>query len=103
MQKPEFIGAFQIAADRNQDIDKVKQSLINAGYDIQDVEDSALAFSQGMTKPVAKPLPALMSMLQAPSVSAIKEMPKYLLIAIIASAAIVLGLIGYVAYRLLSG
>jgi hypothetical protein len=56
-----------------------------------------------MTKPVAKPLPALMSMLQAPSVSAIKEMPRYLLIAIIASAAIVLGLIGYVVYRLLSG
>ena len=47
MQKPDIIGAFKVAAQRNQGLDAVKRSLIAAGYDVQDVEDSALAFSQG--------------------------------------------------------
>jgi len=141
MQKPDIIGAFKVAAQRNQGLDAVKRSLIAAGYDAQDVEDSALAFSQGQVRPAAKPLPSQASAapaqpakslwqrllpaktpaitaplatptaktLTAPEISAApeqqekKEMPKYLIIAIISSVVVVLGLLGYVVYKIIAG
>ena len=139
MQKPDIIGAFKVAAQRNQSLDAVKRSLIAAGYDVQDVEDSALAFSQGQVRPAAKPLPSqafaapvqpakslwqrllpaktpaitaplkTSQALTAPEISAApeqqekKEMPKYLIIAIISSVVVVLGLLGYVVYKIIAG
>lgn len=140
MQKPDIIGAFKVAAQRNENLDAVKRSLIAAGYDVQDVEDSALAFSQGQVRPAAKPLPSQVSAtlaqpakslwqrllpaktpaittplktpaqaITAQEISAVpeqqekKEMPKYLIIAIISSVVVVLGLLGYVVYKIIAG
>jgi len=143
MQKPDIIGAFKLASQRNENLDAVKRSLIAAGYDVQDVEDSALAFSQGQIKPVVKQLPSqtpgqpaaqpAKSLLkrffpakpstpmqtptqtkpsEPPAMQAAqpvqeqqeqKSMPKYLVIAIISSAVIVVGLLGYVIYKIIVG
>lgn len=92
MQKPELIGAFKIGTQKGHSVEEIKHSLANAGYPIQDIEDSALAFSQGLTKPTPKPLP----------VTPKAKTPTYLVIAIIVSAIIVLGLLGFVIYKILS-
>ena len=136
MQKPDIIGAFKIASQKNENLDAVKRSLIAAGYDIQDVEDSALAFSQGQVRPAVKQLPiqpivqtakslwqrllpaktpATQASPQMQPSSAMppaqsvqeqqeqKSMPKYLIIAIISAVVIVLGLLGYVIYKIIAG
>lgn len=113
MQKAELIGAFRIGIQTGDKIEDIKQSLINAGYSIQDVEDSANAFLQGRITPPAKLLPSSAKIplsLQIsegrelgekkPEEKELKKMPLYFWITLIASAIIVLCLIGYIVYRL---
>ncbi|MEM4230418.1 MAG: hypothetical protein QXF25_00885 [Candidatus Pacearchaeota archaeon] len=90
MQKIDIIGAFQIAQQRGHSIEEIKQTLINAGYNPQDIEDSLQAFLQG-PKPQIKPLPTIK----------LKKTSPYLLISIIISLIIVLGLLSYLLYRIL--
>lgn len=117
MQKPDLIGAFKIAAERGIPIDQVKTSLLNAGYPQQDIDDSAQAFSQGgfrlmpMSRPMSQPLPSLSGLTSKPglqmsmpsSIEEKKKMPGYLIGAIIFTAVMVVGAIGFVVYTLLSG
>jgi len=100
MQKSELIGAFKTGVQTGHSIEDIKQSLINAGYSRQDVEDSVSAFSQGRTTPPAKPLPSPEKE-KVLEEGKFKKMPLYFWIALVASAVIVLGLVGYIIYRLI--
>lgn len=107
MQKAELIGAFRTGVQTGHNIEGIKQSLINAGYSIQDVEDSANAFSQGKFTPSGKPLPQIQLPTEEakpeekPIEKGLEKMPLYFWIALISSVVIVLSLIGYIVYRLI--
>ncbi|MBI2629735.1 hypothetical protein HYW76_01410 [Candidatus Pacearchaeota archaeon] len=45
MQKPEIIGGLKRAVERGYSLEQAKRSLLNAGYSIEDVDDSADAIS----------------------------------------------------------
>jgi len=68
MQRIDLIGAFRTASERGLPLEETKASLLSAGYNQQDVEDSAQAFLRGATKPTppAKPLPTLPSLPSVP-------------------------------------
>jgi len=108
MQKSELIGAFKIGSQKGHSIDEIKQSLINAGYSIRDVEDSANAFLQGRAIPEAKPLPKIPSLIPEPELketlqkaeTPARKMPLYFWITLVASGIIFLCLIAYILYRI---
>lgn len=114
-EKTEIIGAFNIGTQKGEPIEKIKQTLLNAGYDPQDVEDSARAFSSGGMKPAVKPLKPeekkegkeeIKSTEGQPAKpeeqkSKEKGLSKTLLILIIVAAVAFLGAVGFLLYRLL--
>jgi hypothetical protein len=130
MQRIDLIGAFRAASARGLSLEETKASLISAGYNPQDVEDSMQAFLRGATRPTpsARPLPGFPSLpslqpsgkgitypalakppLTFPPLAAApvelggkKKMPAYLLIAIIITSLVVAAALGFVLFSILS-
>ncbi|MBU1136712.1 MAG: hypothetical protein ABIG37_03715 [Nanoarchaeota archaeon] len=59
MQKPEIVEGLKYAIEKGESIEKAKQSFINAGYELSDVEDSANVLGGVITKihPEESPAP----------------------------------------------
>jgi len=120
MKRTDLMGALKTAKDKGISLDVAKQSLINAGYDAQDIEDSAQAFSRGESPyaaPATKPLPTLPGAKPAPAQPAAqpagkpaapptdqkKKMSTGTILAIVFSSIAIAGALGYVLYTIVLG
>jgi len=56
-KKNELVGGIKNALDRGENLEKAKQSLLNAGYEKEDVEAAAREFAQPSAAPTAAPQP----------------------------------------------
>jgi hypothetical protein len=121
-KRTDIMGALKTAKDKGISLDLAKRSLVNAGYDKQDIEDSAQAFSAGESpyeKPAKKPLPTLPGVgkktpaqpaqqtpAQAQGQQATTQKKKTsvgVIIAIVFAAIAMAGSLGYLLYTMLLG
>ncbi len=55
MVKEELIAGLKIATSRGESIEKATQSLVNAGYDIQEIQAAAQEINMGLTPVIPQP------------------------------------------------
>jgi hypothetical protein len=118
MKRTDLMGALKTAQDKGISLEVAKQSLLNAGYDSQDIEDSVQALAKGESpyaKQALKPLPTLPGAkpqtppaqpgkpaAQPPALPGQKKKTSPMLIlAIVFSSIAIAGALGYLLYAML--